>query len=387
MKKALVVNAGSSSLKWQLYDGTNDEVLAKGIYERIGLDGVYSIEVEQKIEEKVDFKDHKEAVDHLIQLLIKHELIKDISEINGIGHRVVQGGDKYRESILIDDNVENGIAELIQLAPLHNPGALQAIKAFRELLNVPNVAVFDTSFHRTIAPEKFIYPVPYEWYQKYKVRRYGFHGISHQYITEKYKELENKVNPNLIICHIGNGASVTAVKDGESFNTSMGLTPLDGLMMGTRSGNIDPGIIEYMAGQLNKTASEVVTMLNKESGILGLSQKSSDMRDLMAMCEAKNEQALLAFEIFCQKIADYVAMYFTQLNGKVDALVFTAGIGENASEVRQSVVDKVSALGFKIDKELNAQRNMKLSNEGIPVLRIPTNEELMILKELKRIGQ
>jgi acetate kinase len=384
--KTLVVNAGSSSLKWQLYTTESEEVIAKGIYERVGIDGVYTIEVgEDKESNEYKLDSHLIAVEHMLAKLIEKNVISSVSEIAGIGHRVVQGGAKYVYPILISEEVEKGIEDLAKLAPLHNPGALQAIRAFKALIQVPNVAVFDTGFHQTMPKEKYIYPVPYSWYEDYSVRRYGFHGISHQYITQQYAEMENNPTPNLIICHIGNGASITAIKDGQSFNTTMGLTPLDGLMMGTRSGAVDPGIIEYMSEQLGKDASQIVTMLNKNSGILGFLGDSSDMRDLTSRVESGDEIAMLAFEIYTQKIADYVSMFYTQLGGKVDALVFTAGVGENARMVRTSVVDKIAALGYKLDEEANAQNATNLSSEGNTILRIPTNEELMILREFKKI--
>ena len=390
--KILAVNAGSSSLKFQLLEMPKEEVLISGYIEKIGLsDSFWNTKVNgEKIKGERYLKDHSEAVKVLIEELLKYKVVNTLDEIDGIAHRVLHGGEKYSDSVLINDEVINDIKELTKLGPLHHPGNLAGIEAFKkELPDTPMVAVFDTAFHQTMPKDKYIFPVPYEWYKNYGVRKYGFHGTSHKYITEEMKERLNKKDVNLIICHIGSGASISCVKEGKCFDTTMGITPLDGLMMGTRSGSIDPSIIEYVSKESGMDIEEITNKLNKESGLLGISTYS-DRRDVLEGALSGDEMCKLALEMYDARIANYVAQYYIELGGKVDAIVFTAGAGENSDQLREDIADRLKPLGLDIDKELNSKiAGFKELHEGkistdkssVDIYVIPTNEELMMVKE------
>ena len=390
--KFLCVNAGSSSLKFQLFDMPEEKVLISGYIEKIGLeDSFWTTKVNgEKIKGAKYLKDHNEAVQVLLNELIENKAVESLDEIKGVGHRVLHGGEKYSESVLITDEVINDIKELTKLGPLHHPGNLAGIEALRKVLpDVPMVAVYDTAFHQTMPKENYLYPVPYEWYLNYGVRKYGFHGTSHKYITTVMKEKLKKDDVNLIICHIGSGASISAIKDGKCFDTTMGLTPLDGLMMGTRCGSIDPSILEYVCKESGMDISDVTTSLNKKSGLLGVSG-FSDSRDVENAAASGDERAILALNMYNDRIARYIAEYYIELDGKVDAIVFTAGVGENGIEAREDIINRVSALGIKIDKKANDNiAGYRDNQEGIistkdskvDVWVVPTNEELMIIKD------
>lgn len=395
-EKYLVVNAGSSSLKFQLFEMPEEKVIISGYIEKIGLkDSFWNTKVNgQKIKGEKYIKDHTEAVDILIEELIHHKAIESLEEIKGVGHRVLHGGEKYSDSVLITDEVIQSIKELTKLGPLHHPGNLAGIEAMRKALpNVPMVAVYDTAFHQTMPKVNYMYPVPMEWYEKYGVRKYGFHGTSHKYITLKMKEKLGKDDVNLIICHIGSGCSISAIKDGKCYDTTMGLTPLDGLMMGTRSGAIDPSIIEYVCNESGMSVTEVTSALNKKSGLLGISGYS-DSRDVELAANAKDENASLALEMYNKRIAKYIAEYYIELEGNVDAIVFTAGVGENGIEARADIIKKVAPLGIYLDEEVNNSiASYKEIHEGIisskdskvPVYVVPTDEESVILMDTYRI--
>ena len=390
--KILAVNAGSSSLKFQLLEMPKEEVLISGYIEKIGLsDSFWNTKVNgEKIKGERYLKDHSEAVKVLIEELLKYKVVNTLEEIDGIAHRVLHGGEKYSDSVLINDEVINDIKELTKLGPLHHPGNLAGIEAFKEALpNVKQVAIFDTAFHQTMPKDKYIFPVPYEWYKNYGVRKYGFHGTSHKYITEEMKERLNKKDVNLIVCHIGSGASISCVKEGKCYDTTMGITPLDGLMMGTRSGSIDPSIIEYVSKESGMDIEEITNKLNKESGLLGISTYS-DRRDVLEGALSGDEMCKLALEMYDARIANYVAQYYIELGGKVDAIVFTAGAGENSDQLREDIADRLKPLGLEIDKELNSKiAGFKELHEGkistnkssVDIYVIPTNEELMMVKE------
>lgn len=390
--KILAVNAGSSSLKFQLVLMPEEEVTISGYIEKIGLkDSFWNTKVNgEKIKGERYLKDHGEAVKVLIEELLKYHAVESLDEIDGIANRVLHGGEKYSESVIITDEVINDIKELTKLGPLHHPGNLAGIEAFKEALpNVKQVAIFDTAFHQTMPKEKYIYPVPYEWYKNYGVRKYGFHGTSHKYITAVMKERLNKEDVNLIICHIGSGASISCIKDGKCFDTTMGLTPLDGLMMCTRSGTIDSSIIEYVSKESGMDVSEITNKLNKESGLLGLTGYS-DRRDVLEAALSGDEMSKLAIEMYDARIANYIADYYIELGGKVDAIVFTAGVGENSDQFREDVTNKLKPLGLDIDLELNSKianykeiQEAKLSTDksSIEIYVIPTNEELMMVRD------
>ena len=390
--KILAVNAGSSSLKFQLLEMPEEQVLISGYIEKIGLsDSFWNTKVNgEKIKGERYLKNHSEAVKVLIEELLKYKAVESLNEIDGIAHRVLHGGEKYSDSVLITDEVIKDIEDLTKLGPLHHPGNLAGIEAFKEALpDTPMVAVFDTAFHQTMPKDKYIFPVPYEWYKNYGVRKYGFHGTSHKYITEVMKEKLNKNDVNLIICHIGSGASISCVKEGKCYDTTMGLTPLDGLMMGTRSGSIDPSILEYVAKESGMGIEEITTKLNKESGLLGIST-FSDRRDVLEGAMSGDEMCKLALEMYDARITNYVAEYFIELGGKVDAIVFTAGAGENSDQLREDIIDRLKPLGLDIDKELNSKiAGFKELHEGkistdkssVDIYVIPTNEELMMVKE------
>lgn len=389
--KVLVINCGSSSLKYQLIDSETEKALAVGICERIGIDGrlKHTPAGGEKVVINKDMPDHEVAVKMVLDELTdeKYGVIKELSEIDAIGHRVVHGGEKFASSVIIDDDVMAAIEECNPLAPLHNPANLIGIRACQAIMpGVPNTAIFDTAFHQTMDPVAFLYGLPYECYEKYKVRRYGFHGTSHSFVSKRAIELLglDPENSKVIVCHLGNGASVSAVKNGKSVDTSMGLTPLEGLVMGTRSGDIDPAIIEYLAHNMNKSLEEVMTILNKESGVYGLSGISSDFRDLEDAAAEGNKKAQLAQDVFGYRVAKYIGAYTAAMNG-VDAIVFTAGLGENNNIMREYICSYLGYLGVEIDREENAIRSEEkvVSAEGskVKVMVVPTNEELAIARE------
>lgn len=389
MTKILSVNAGSSSLKFQLLEMPAQTVITKGLVERIGFnDGVFNIKFEdQKIEKVLPIKDHSVAVHLLLEALLDLKIVANYDEISGVGHRIVHGGEKFDRSVIITDEVLAEIDALSELAPLHNPAHVLGIKAFmKELPHAVPVAVFDTAFHQTMNKDAYLYPVKYEWYQKYGVRKYGFHGTSHQYVAKRCATLMGKPleETKLITIHLGNGASLTAVKGGHSVDTSMGFTPLAGLMMGTRSGDVDPAVLPFVMAKENLTVEQAVNALNKESGLYGVSGESSDMRDILKLVAQKDERAMIAFDLYVKRICDYIGAYYIYLNG-VDALVFTAGIGENSTLVRKAIVDRLGVLGIKLDDEANKamgeEQLISTADSKIKAYAIPTNEELMIAED------
>ena len=394
--KLLCVNAGSSSLKFQLFDMPEEKTIISGYIEKIGLeDSFWTTKINgEKIKGAKYLKNHTEAVEVLLDELIKHGAVKSLDEIKGVGHRVVHGGEKYKDSVLITDEVIQDVIDMTKFASLHHPGNLAGIRALKEVLpKVPMVAVYDTAFHQTMPKENYIYPVPYEWYTRYGVRKYGFHGTSHKYITTVMKEKLGRDDVNLIICHIGGGASVSAIKDGKCLDTTMGLTPLDGLMMGTRSGSIDPSILEYVCKESDRTIGDITDDLNKKSGFLGISG-FSDARDVEDAAAKGDERAILTLNMFHDRVAKYIAEYYIKLDGKVDAIIFTAGIGENGIESRSEIIKRVSSLGIVIDEKINdtiagyrdIHEGMISSKKSkVPVWVIPTNEELMIIKDTYKI--
>ena len=389
--KVLVINCGSSSLKYQLIDAQTEKALAVGLCERIGIDGRlnHTPAGGEKVVINKDMPDHEVAVQMVLDELTdeKYGVISDLKEIDAIDHRVVHGGEKFASSVVINDEVMAAIEECNPLAPLHNPANLIGIRACQAIMpGVPNVAVFDTAFHQTMEPTAFMYGLPYECYEKYKVRRYGFHGTSHSFVSKRAIALAglDPENSKVIVCHLGNGASVSAVKNGKSVDTSMGLTPLEGLVMGTRSGDIDPAIIEYLAHAMDKSLEEVMKILNKESGVYGLSGVSSDFRDLEKAADEGNKKAQLAQDVFGYRVAKYIGAYTAAMNG-VDAIAFTAGLGENNGIMREYVCSFLGYLGVEIDKEKNSVRGeetiVSTPNSKVKVLVVPTNEELAIARE------
>ena len=385
--KILSVNAGSSSLKFQMYEMPEAKVLITGLFERIGLNGSsYTIKLNgEKIKKEVDLPNHEVAVNFLALELINHKVVADLNEIEGIGHRVVHGGDEYADSVVINNDVLNTIEKLIDLAPLHNPANLMGIKAFQKAIpNATAVAVFDTAFHQTMPKEAFLYATPYEWYEKHGVRKYGFHGTSHKYLTHRLQHILNKKDVKAITCHLGNGGSLSAIKDGQSVDTSMGFTPNAGLVMGTRSGDIDATIIPYVMSKTGKTLDQVINDLNKNSGYLGISGISSDSRDIEDGIKAGNERCILAQEMYVRRIVEYIAKYYVILGG-VDAICFAGGVGENAIDTRLDIIDKLGALGIKIDVNANNVRGgehlISASDSKVPCYVIATDEELMIAQD------
>ena len=385
--KIISINAGSSSLKFSLFDMNDESVIASGLFERIGIDGSrYTIKFHgEKITQEVELPTHVDAVNILLDKLTDLNIISSLDEIHGVGHRIVQGKDVFKESVLINDDVMEKLEAIKGFAPLHNPANMLGIEAFRKVLpNVPMVAVFDTAFHQTMDKTTYLYPVPYSWYEDYGVRKYGAHGTSHRYIAECVKQILGKDEFRLISCHIGNGGSITAIKDGKCIDTSMGFTPLAGIMMGTRSGDIDSSIIPYVMEQEGKNASEILDDLNKRSGLLGMSEYSSDMRDILARCDEHDEKAIVARDKYVRRVVDYIAQYYVLLGG-ADIIVFTAGVGENSIPVRRQICEELACLGIKIDVELNNKRGemVKISTDDSDVLVyvIPTDEELMIARD------
>ncbi|NTW91357.1 MAG: acetate kinase [Erysipelotrichaceae bacterium] len=391
MSKIMAVNAGSSSLKFQLFEMPSEDVLTSGVVERIGFkDGIFTIKVNgEKVTTTQAIIDHKVAVELVLEALIKHNVVSSLDEIKGVGHRVVHGGEKYASSVEITHEVESAVIELSELAPLHNPANMVGYRAFKKALpGARHVAVFDTAFHQTMTDDIYLYPLPYEYYQEYKIRRYGFHGTSHFFVSNRVAQLMGKnVNDiNVITCHLGNGASLSAVKGGKSVNTSMGFTPLAGIMMGTRSGDIDPAIITYLMRKNHKTAEEIIDVLNKKSGMLGVSGLSSDARDIDTAIKEGNSRALLTRKLYANRVAQTVGSYFVQL-GHVDAIVFTGGLGENDVAVRASILELVEeAMQIKLDYELNNSVRGKevclsKADSKVQVWVVPTNEELVIAQD------
>lgn len=385
--KIISINAGSSSLKFSLFNMDDESVIASGLFERIGIEGSnYTIKFNgEKITQEVELTSHVDAVNILLDKLTDLNIISSLDEIHGVGHRIVQGKDIFTESVLINDEVMEKLDAIKGFAPLHNPANMLGIEAFRKVLpNVPMVAVFDTAFHQTMDKSTYLYPVPYSWYEDYGVRKYGAHGTSHRYIAETVKELLGKDEFRLISCHIGNGGSITAIKDGKCVDTSMGFTPLAGIMMGTRSGDIDPSIIPYVMEQEGKNASEVIDDLNKRSGLFGMSEYSSDMRDILGKCDQQDEKAIVARDKYVRRVVDYIAQYYVLLGG-ADVIVFTAGVGENSIPVRRQICEELACLGVKIDLDKNNVRGevVKISTDdsSIDVYVIPTDEELMIARD------
>lgn len=396
--KILVINAGSSSLKYQLIDMDNEQVIAKGNCERIGIDGIFGYKTAdgKEIKKNIEMPDHRAAFMQVKDALTDAEVgvIKNLSEVSAIGHRIVQGGALFSESVIVDEDVIKGIESLIPLAPLHNKGHVQAIRACVEVFgeDVPQVVVFDTAFHSTMPPKAYIYPVPYEYYEKYQVRRYGFHGTSHRYVSKYCAELMGKdiKDLKLITCHIGNGSSITAIDGGKVIDTSMGLTPLDGFMMGSRTGTLDPSVVTFIAEKENLSPSEMSDLLNKKSGLLGVSGISTDDRDVTKAAREGNKRAQLAHEILEYEIAKFIGGYYVALGG-CDGMVFTAGLGENQWHHREAVCKYLECLGVKLDVEKNKEMILgkcgKISAEdsSIEIFVIPTNEELVIARDTKEL--
>ena len=385
--KVLSVNAGSSSLKFQMYEMPEEKVLISGVFERIGIDGsFYTIKINgEKIKKEVALPTHKEAVSALISELLENKVINDLSEIKGVGHRLVHGGDKYSSSVVINNEVIEEINNLIPLAPLHNPANITGVEAFVEAIpNAIQVGCFDTAFHQTMDETSYLYAVPYEWYTKYGVRRYGFHGMSHKYVSGRVAEIMGKENLKVITCHIGNGGSLSAVKNGECIDTSMGFTPNAGLVMGSRSGDIDATFIPYLMNKTGMSLDQVMNELNKNSGYLGVSGVSSDGRDIEDGVNAGNERCILAQKLYIKRIVEYIARYFVELDG-ADAIVFTAGVGENSIDTRKQIVAGLKSLGIKIDEEANNVRGKETlissSDSSVAIYVIPTDEEVMIARD------
>lgn len=387
----LVINCGSSSLKYQVIHSDSEEVLAKGICERIGIDGrlVYQPKNGEKEVTEAAMPTHTEAVRMVLDALVnpKTGVLKSLDEIDAVGHRIVHGGEKFASSTLLTEEVIQAVEECSDLAPLHNPANLIGVRACQKVLKgVPMAAVFDTAFHQTMPKEAYLYGIPYEYYEKYKIRKYGFHGTSHSYVSKRAAELLKKPYDSLkiIVCHLGNGASICAVKNGKSIDTSMGLTPLEGLVMGTRSGDIDPSAIEFLAGKENLDLAGVMNILNKESGVYGLSGISSDFRDLETASQEGSERAAAAREVFCYRAAKYIGSYAAAMNG-VDVICFTAGVGENDGKVREMICDYLGYLGITLDTEANKKRGEEIilstPDSKVTVMLIPTNEELAICRE------
>ncbi len=391
--KLLCVNAGSSSLKFQVYEMPEEKVLINGYVEKIGEEDCYwTVKVDgEKIKREKPLKNHTEAAEIVVEELLEHHVVESLDEIKGIGHRVLHGGEKYKDSCLITEEVIKDIKDLTKLGPLHHPGNLAGIEAMKkEFPGVPMVAVFDTAFHATMPKKNYLYPVPYDWYKEYGVRKYGFHGTSHKYITETMKTKLGIEKPNLIICHIGSGSSISCIKDGHCYDTTMGITPLDGLMMGTRCGSIDPSIIEYVCKESGKTVQEVTNDLNKKSGFLGVCGKA-DCRDVELLMEQGDETAKLAYDMYTDRVAKYIAEYYIKLEGKVDAIVFTAGVGENGPMFREIVLNKLSAIGIRVDIDANnkiaryldeVEGKISSADSNTEVYVVPTNEEIMIIRDV-----
>ena len=394
--KILVINCGSSSLKYQLIDMEDKKVLAKGLAERIGIEGgrvKYEAAGKDEIVIEEMLADHKAALKIVLDSLqhAEYGAVKSLDEIDAVGHRVVHGGEAFAESVIIDDEVMKAINDNVEIAPLHNPPNIIGIEACKEIMgDIPMVAVFDTAFHQTIPALNYIYALPYEYYEKYKVRRYGFHGTSHQYITERAAEMlgKNLDDVNLITCHLGNGSSISAVVGGKCYDTTMGFTPLEGLAMGTRTGDMDPAIVPFIMDKENLSTEEMSNVMNKKSGVLGISGVSSDFRDLEEAAEKGNERAQLALDIFENRVRKFIGAYLTEMD-HCDGIIFTAGVGENSISTRERVIDGLASLGIKIDHDKNDMRGkeavISADDSSIPVLVIPTNEELKIAMETAKL--
>ena len=385
--KILSVNAGSSSLKFQMYEMPEEKVLISGVFERIGLsDSLYTIKINgEKIKKQVNLDTHKDAVRILIEELLANNVIKSLDEIKGIGHRVVHGGDKYASSTIINDDVIKTIEDLSSLAPLHNPANLMGILAFKEQVpNAISVAVFDTAFHQTMPKESYLYALPYEWYTHYGVRKYGFHGISHDYLTQTLKEVLKNEKPNLITCHLGNGGSISAIKEGLCYDTSLGFSPNAGLVMGTRCGDIDSAIIPYIMNKADMSLEDVMSDLSKKSGYLGVSGISSDSRDIEDGIKNGNDRCILAQHLFVKRAIEYIAKYYVLL-GHVDAICFAGGIGENSISTRKEILNGLECLGIKLDEKANDIRGefklITTKDSSVPAFIIPTDEEVMIARD------
>lgn len=396
MTKIIAINAGSSSFKFELFKMPEEEEIARGLIERIGLSGGKFTLQYSGGRETIDrnFKNHTEAVNVMLEALTEHNIIQSVNDIEGTGHRVVHGGETFSEAVVIDEDVIKEIENLSEFAPLHNPANLMGIRAMIELLpDVTHVAVFDTSFHQTMPESSYLYSLPYKYYNDYRIRKFGFHGTSHKYVTERASELLKRPleELRLISCHLGNGASIAAVKAGESLDTSMGFTPLAGVTMGTRSGNIDPSLIPYIMEKTNKSAVEVLNVLNRESGLLGVSGFSSDLRDITDEAKKGNQRAELALEVFSSSIHKYMGSYAARMGG-VDAIIFTAGVGENSALIREKVLDSLEFMGVYLDKKTNnetigSEATISHSYSPVKVLVIPTDEEVMIAREVMNIAE
>ncbi|HIT43913.1 TPA: acetate kinase [Candidatus Avacholeplasma faecigallinarum] len=394
MAKIMAVNAGSSSIKFQLLEMPEETVIASGVMERIGLEkGIFTIKYAGKKEETNPvLPTHAEGVQLLLDTLVEKGIVKSLDEISGVGHRVVQGGEYFKDSALVTEDVIQKIQDLADLAPLHNPAHIIGIKAFQKALpNVKQVVVFDTVFHQTMPEEAYMYATPYEWYEKYGIRKYGAHGTSHQYVSQRAAELINKPlkDTKTIVCHLGNGASICAVDGGKSVDTSMGLTPLEGIPMGTRSGNLDPTVVSYICEKEGKTAAEVVNILNKKSGYLGMSGRSNDARDVTAGMEAGDHRCKLTFDVQAKRIVDYIASYYVYMGG-CDVIAFTAGMGENLIHLRKNILNRLGVLGVKLDENANnvraVEQEITTKDSKIRAFIIPTNEEVMIARDTVRIA-
>lgn len=393
--KILVINCGSSSLKYQLFDMDNEEVLVKGLVERIGIDGS-RLKQEKGDDEYIieeDMKDHTEAVKHVFDAITDKEngVISDLSEIDAVGHRFVHGGEKITKSVVIDEEVRKAVKEYSKFAPLHNPANMMGLEACEKLLpNVKNVAVFDTAFHQSMPKETFLYGIDYKYYEEQAIRKYGFHGTSHDFITQKTAEVleKNQNELNMISCHLGNGSSICAIKEGKSFDTTMGLTPLEGLVMGTRSGDLDPTVVTYLMNEYGYDTKKMDNILNKESGVLGVSGVSSDFRDLENAAKEGNERADIALKMFANRAKRYVAGYMAEI-GRTDAIVFTGGIGENSATMRADIMKGFEQFGIKIDSERNNVRGgchlISTDDSKVKIFVIATNEELMIARDTKKL--
>ncbi|WP_096436119.1 acetate kinase [Alteribacter populi] len=395
MSKIIAINAGSSSLKFQLLEMPDETVVTKGVVERIGLnDSIFTIEVDgEKQKDILNLEDHAQAVKILLDKLTFNGIIQSLDEIEGIGHRVVHGGEKFNDSVVITEEVIKGIEEVSELAPLHNPANLVGIRAFQEVLpNVPAVAVFDTAFHQTMPKQSYLYSLPYEYYEEYGIRKYGFHGTSHKYVSQRAAEILGRPldQLRLISCHLGNGASIAAIEEGKSIDTSMGFTPLAGVTMGTRSGNIDPALIPYIMEKTEMSAEDVIQVLNKKSGMLALSGFSSDLRDIEESADEGNDRSELAMNVFTSRIHKYIGSYAARMHG-LDAVIFTAGIGENSDTIRAQVLEGLEFMGIYWDPALNKVRGeeafVNYPHSPVKVIVIPTNEEVMLARDTVRLTQ
>lgn len=390
--KILSVNAGSSSLKFQMYEMPEEKVLISGVFERIGIENsFYTIKLNgEKIKKEAVLNNHTDAVKILTNELLENNIVSDLSEIKAIGHRMVHGGEKYASSVLLTEDVIKTVEELSDLAPLHNPANLVGVRAFKEVIpSAVAVGVFDTAFHQTMEEENFLYPVPYEWYKEYGVRKYGFHGTSHKYVSEKMASILGKEETKIITCHIGNGGSLAAVKNGKCIDTSMGFTPNAGIIMGSRSGDIDASLIPFVMKKTGMNISEIDNALNKKSGLLGISGVSSDSRDIEDGIKSGKDRCKLAQEMYVNKIVKYIAEYYVELGG-ADAIVFTAGVGENSITTRKQIIDKLACLGIKLDEQRNNVRAevalISTDDSSVKVYVIPTDEEVMIARDTYKLA-